>query len=103
MGKGCTPRPVLVPCGLMVQPVAEFQAVIFDLFGTLVAGAADEAYSAYLQDTARAIGADEARLCDAWLTEEMRDLRAGVLLDCDPCLCSRSCLRHRQTGRVWAP
>jgi len=71
----------------------KYDAVIFDLFGTLARGAPDEEYREFLRAMAGAIGADLNKFRAAWLTEEMRDLRAKGRLKTPGAIIEEICRR----------
>lgn len=71
------------------------EAIIFDLFGTLVAGASDRSYRGFLERTVELLGADPQAFLDMWSTEEMRNLRATGGLASSRAMVEEACRRLR--------
>lgn len=71
----------------------EYEAVIFDLFGTLVKGAWEGMYQRSFEEMAGCVGADGAALRRAWSAPDVLHRRAtGALATpqaCVRCVCDR--------------
>jgi putative hydrolase of the HAD superfamily len=77
----------------------DYAAVIFDLFGTLVRGAGDEAYEAFLRAMAAGVGADLDAFKRVWVSDEMRHRRATGDLSSPRAIVEATCdLLHLRPG-----
>jgi len=78
-----------------MEPVPAREAIIFDLFGTLVTGASDRSYRLFLEQTIELLGADPDAFVTMWTSEEMRRLRATGGLASSRAMVEEACRRLR--------
>lgn len=69
------------------------EAIVFDLFGTLVCGASDDSFRRFLEQTIQLLGAEPEAFVDMWTSEEMRRLRATGGLSSSRAMVEEACRR----------